>query len=117
MPITVDDAFLQRLIAALTDIANQVVACPGGPIQDAKVLAGYAIPSGESLEGAVTNQGGATYTILADMGTQANERGTELSAFIDLTNSTEDWATKSAADFGADLPDWVPGGESDSNSG
>jgi hypothetical protein len=114
MPIKVDEAYLRHVIDILNNqISREVVASPGGPIEGSKILAGYAMPAGESLEGAVTTQGTGVHKILLDMGTLAANRASQLGGFIDLTGDAEDFATASAADFGNKLPGWVPGGKSD----
>ena len=113
MPIKVDEAYLRHVIDILnSQIAGEVVAAPGGAIDAVKVKAGFAIPPGENLEGAVTNQGSAVHKILLDIGNLATNRASQLTTFITMTNDTEQLAKTTAADFGNRIPGWLPGGKS-----
>jgi hypothetical protein len=111
--IAVDEAYLNHVIDILnTQIAGEVVAAPGGPLDTVKVKAGYALTPGESLEGSVTSQGGAVKKALDEIGTSATTRAAQLSALIQMTNNAEDLANMSAGEFAQKLPSWVPGGAS-----
>jgi hypothetical protein len=112
MPIKVDEAYLRHAMTILQQqIATEVVTSPRGQIEGAKVLAGYSIPSGESLEGQVTTQGTNTHKTLVDLGNLANTRGNQLSQFVTMTNDAEKVNDMSAAEWATRLPGWVPGGK------
>ncbi len=117
MPIQVDEAYLRHVIDILNNqISTEVVASPGGPIESVKVLAGYALPTGESVESSVTSQGSSVHSLLAALGNLSSTRAAQLGQFITLTGQTEDYASMTAAEFGQQLPGWVPGGSSSGNS-
>src|SRR5258705_13936459 len=113
MPIQVDEAYLHHLIDVLNnEIANQVTASPGGLIESVKVLAGYNLTPGETLEGSVTSQGGTVHKLLVDLQNLAATRATQLGNFISMTNDAEQFTSMTAAEFGKQLPNWVSGGPS-----
>jgi hypothetical protein len=112
MPIKVDEAFLRNAMNILQQqIADEIVTSPHGQLDSVKVLAGYGIPAGESLEGMVTSQGTAVNKILQDLANLATSRANQLSQFLTMTNDAEKMNNMSAADFAKDLPGWVPGGK------
>src|SRR6266545_4156812 len=72
--------------------------------------------TGESVESSVTSQGSSVHSLLAALGNLSSTRAAQLGQFITLTGQTEDYASMTAAEFGQQLPGWVPGGSSSGNS-
>ncbi|MGH3712638.1 MAG: hypothetical protein ACRDT4_04145 [Micromonosporaceae bacterium] len=111
MPITVDEAYLNRLATIMRDLSGQAPAASGGEIDNMTLRLGHNnFPAGQQLASLLHTRGGEIQQRLVELGETAGNRGVELQMFLQLTGNTEDVNDLTAAEFGSQLPSWSSGG-------
>ncbi|MET7424483.1 hypothetical protein [Dactylosporangium sp. NPDC005555] len=107
MPITVDDAFLNRASNANQLISEQVTNSPQGDIATITLKSGHSSFSlSAPVQTAVAGVGAALNTRLGEIRTTALNRSTQLTMYAAISDDAEDLNNVSAQSFLTNIPAW-----------
>lgn len=107
MPITVDEAYLNRAANTNTLIAEEVTVSPQGDIASIVVKSGHSsFPLGVQVRTAVAGIGSNLNTRLTEIRDTANNRAAQLTMFVAVSDDVEDLNDLSAQEFLTNTPAW-----------
>jgi hypothetical protein len=111
VPIKVDEEFLNRASRVNDAVATNILYSPKGDIKGIVLTAGGSFALGKDVNATVANAGAQLYARLTDIQKTASDRSKQLTAFMLMSDDTEDWNNLTAKDFFTNTPAWITGGK------